>query len=201
MTPEINKIVESLTSAIERSIRTQLSQELAGGKPAKRPGKVVASGEAPRRRGRPPKAAVSAAAVAAGKTPENGYMAPSPTKKRGRPRKEVVAAPANGVADPAAPPAKKRGRPPKAKVEAAANGVAEIAAAPAKKRGRPPKSKTVATAEDANSPKVSKSVDRYKCPVPDCTGKAAPVFGMVCGTHKDLPKDQIQGYRNAARAS
>jgi hypothetical protein len=38
------------------------------------------------------------------------------------------------------------------------------------------------------------------CPVPGCTNRAAPVFGMVCSKHKDLPKLQIRKYREARRA-
>ncbi|HTA20219.1 MAG TPA: hypothetical protein VK989_13060 [Polyangia bacterium] len=38
------------------------------------------------------------------------------------------------------------------------------------------------------------------CPVPGCTNRAAPVFGMVCSKHKDLPKAQIKKYREARKA-
>jgi hypothetical protein len=38
------------------------------------------------------------------------------------------------------------------------------------------------------------------CPVPGCSNRAAPVFGMVCSKHKDLPKAQIKKYREARRA-
>ncbi|HET6146354.1 MAG TPA: hypothetical protein VFH68_02395 [Polyangia bacterium] len=38
------------------------------------------------------------------------------------------------------------------------------------------------------------------CPVPGCTNRAAPVFGMVCAKHKDLPKAEIRKYREARRA-
>ena len=38
------------------------------------------------------------------------------------------------------------------------------------------------------------------CPVPGCTNRAAPVFGMVCAKHKDLPKATIKKYREARRA-
>lgn len=37
------------------------------------------------------------------------------------------------------------------------------------------------------------------CPVPRCTGKAAPIFGMVCSKHKDVPKDKIKLFRDARR--
>ncbi len=33
------------------------------------------------------------------------------------------------------------------------------------------------------------------CPVPGCGNPAAPVFGMVCAKHKDVPKDRIRKYR------
>jgi hypothetical protein len=38
------------------------------------------------------------------------------------------------------------------------------------------------------------------CPVPGCKNRAAPVFGMVCSKHKDLPKATIKKYREARRA-
>ena len=33
-----------------------------------------------------------------------------------------------------------------------------------------------------------------------CTNRAAPVFGMVCSKHKDLPKGEIKKYREARKA-
>jgi hypothetical protein len=38
------------------------------------------------------------------------------------------------------------------------------------------------------------------CPVPGCANRAAPVFGMVCSKHKDLPKATIKKYREQRRA-
>jgi hypothetical protein len=38
------------------------------------------------------------------------------------------------------------------------------------------------------------------CPVPGCPNRAAPVFGMVCSKHKDLPKADIKKYREQRRA-
>ena len=38
------------------------------------------------------------------------------------------------------------------------------------------------------------------CPVPGCSNRAAPVFGMVCAKHKDLSKAAIKKYREARRA-
>jgi len=38
------------------------------------------------------------------------------------------------------------------------------------------------------------------CPVPYCRNPAAPIFGMVCAKHKDVPKAKIKKYREARRA-
>jgi hypothetical protein len=38
------------------------------------------------------------------------------------------------------------------------------------------------------------------CPVPGCTNRAAPVFGMVCAKHKGLPKAVIKKHREQRRA-
>src|SRR5262249_41704221 len=38
------------------------------------------------------------------------------------------------------------------------------------------------------------------CPVPGCTNRAAPVFGMVCSKPKDIPKAKIKKYREQRRA-
>ena len=38
------------------------------------------------------------------------------------------------------------------------------------------------------------------CPVPGCSNRAAPVFGMVCAKHKGLPKATIKKYREQRRA-
>ena len=37
------------------------------------------------------------------------------------------------------------------------------------------------------------------CPVPKCKNRAAPVYGMVCADHKDVPKKTIAKYREARR--
>jgi hypothetical protein len=39
------------------------------------------------------------------------------------------------------------------------------------------------------------------CPVPGCKGVAAPVFGMVCAQHRDVPKAKIAEYRAQRRAA
>jgi hypothetical protein len=48
--------------------------------------------------------------------------------------------------------------------------------------------------------KRRKKAPRQLCPVPGCKNPAAPVFGMVCANHKDVPKAQIKKYRDARRA-
>ncbi len=65
------------------------------------------------------------------------------------------------------------------------------------RRGRPPR-------ELASAPVASAPVKRRPkqfCPVPGCTGVAAPVFGMVCAKHKDMPKSKIKEYRAQRRAA
>lgn len=37
------------------------------------------------------------------------------------------------------------------------------------------------------------------CPVPKCTERAAPVFGMVCAKHKGIAHRTIQKYRDLRR--
>jgi len=48
--------------------------------------------------------------------------------------------------------------------------------------------------------KAKRKLPVQLCPVPGCKGKAAPVFGMVCAEHKDLPKAKIKKYREQRRA-
>lgn len=38
------------------------------------------------------------------------------------------------------------------------------------------------------------------CPVPGCKNRAAPVFGMVCGEHKNVSKALIKKYRAQRKA-
>jgi hypothetical protein len=82
-------------------------------------------------------------------------------------------------------------------VNAAFAGGASGIAAP-RRRGRPPKA--VSSAASAVSAPVKHRPKQF-CPVPGCTGVAAPVFGMVCSKHKDLPKGKIKEYRAQRRAS
>jgi hypothetical protein len=48
--------------------------------------------------------------------------------------------------------------------------------------------------------KARRKGPKQLCPVPGCKNPAAPVFGMVCAKHKDIPKAQIKKYREARRA-
>ena len=50
------------------------------------------------------------------------------------------------------------------------------------------------------SGKTRKKFPRQLCPVPGCKNTAAPIYGMVCGNHKDVPKAKIKKYREARRA-
>lgn len=49
--------------------------------------------------------------------------------------------------------------------------------------------------------KTRRKAPRQLCPVPGCKNAAAPVFGMVCAEHKDVPKAKIKQYREARRAA
>jgi hypothetical protein len=66
--------------------------------------------------------------------------------------------------------------------------------------GRPPKNGLFA-APTALAPARAPGKKRRKqlCPVPGCKNPAAPVFGMVCAKHKDIPKAKIREYREARR--
>ena len=61
--------------------------------------------------------------------------------------------------------------------------------------GRPAKVLTLS----ANG-RPRKKAPRQLCPVPGCKNSAAPVFGMVCADHKDVPKAKIKAFREARRA-
>jgi hypothetical protein len=53
----------------------------------------------------------------------------------------------------------------------------------------------------ARTAKPRKKAPLQLCPVPGCKNAAAPIFGMVCARHKDLPKAKIRKYREARRAA
>jgi hypothetical protein len=67
--------------------------------------------------------------------------------------------------------------------------------------GRPPKNPLFAgsTAALATIGRPGKKRPKQLCPVPGCKNPAAPVFGMVCAKHKDIPKAKIKEYRDARR--
>jgi hypothetical protein len=64
--------------------------------------------------------------------------------------------------------------------------------------GRPPKG---IAALGVAYPAVRKKAPKQLCPVPGCKNAAAPVFGMVCAKHKDVPKAKIKKYREDRRAA
>jgi hypothetical protein len=69
-------------------------------------------------------------------------------------------------------------------------------------RGRPPGRPAAATmlAIAGGVVRKRRKAPIQLCPVPGCANRAAPVFGMVCSKHKDLPKLEIRKYREARRA-
>jgi len=67
------------------------------------------------------------------------------------------------------------------------------------RRGRPPGAARLAAAV-AIAGRPRKKAPKQLCPVPGCKNAAAPVFGMVCAKHKDIPKAKIRQYREARRA-
>jgi hypothetical protein len=70
-----------------------------------------------------------------------------------------------------------------------------------RKPGRPPKTAVaVATVATPVAAKVRKKMPPQYCPVPYCRNTAAPIFGMVCSKHRDVPKAKIRKYREARRA-
>jgi hypothetical protein len=69
---------------------------------------------------------------------------------------------------------------------------------PPGRRGRPPGIPAVGPGRPPGRKRRKAPIQL--CPVPGCTNRAAPVFGMVCSKHKDLPKAEIKKYREARRA-
>jgi hypothetical protein len=67
--------------------------------------------------------------------------------------------------------------------------------APQKRGPGRPKQAVAAVAKPAK-----KSRPKQLCPVPGCKNPAAPVFGMVCAKHKDLPKGKIKKFREDRKA-
>jgi hypothetical protein len=65
--------------------------------------------------------------------------------------------------------------------------------------GRPPKNPLFAASVLAPARLPGKKRPKQLCPVPGCKNPAAPVFGMVCAKHKDMPKTKIKEYREARK--
>jgi len=80
--------------------------------------------------------------------------------------------------------------------------LAAFGSPPRRGPGRPPKSTAPAAlaAPAAVVKKARKKGPLQLCPVPGCKNPAAPVFGMVCAKHKDLPKAKIKAFREARKA-
>jgi hypothetical protein len=57
------------------------------------------------------------------------------------------------------------------------------------------------TTNGAGLVRVKRKLPKQFCPVPGCKNAAAPIFGMVCRDHKDVPKGQIKKYREERRAA
>jgi hypothetical protein len=95
-----------------------------------------------------------------------------------RARATILSAFSGGDAPNLTPNGKRRGRPP-GSGRRAAGPVLALAGVVGRKRRKAP---------------------IQLCPVPGCTNRAAPVFGMVCSKHKDLSKAAIRKFREARRA-
>jgi hypothetical protein len=65
--------------------------------------------------------------------------------------------------------------------------------------GRPPKNAFKNGFSVVAALSARKAAPKQLCPVPGCKNPAAPVFGMVCADHKNLPKAKIKAYREARR--
>ena len=66
--------------------------------------------------------------------------------------------------------------------------------------GRPPKNPLFASGPALTVGRsAGKKRPKQLCPVPGCKNPAAPVFGMVCAKHKDMPKAKIKEYRDARK--
>ena len=79
----------------------------------------------------------------------------------------------------------------------AALGAGSALALP-RRRGRPAKT---ASLVHAVAPAPGKRRPKQLCPVPGCTGLAAPIFGMVCSKHKEVSKALVKRYRAQRRAA
>jgi hypothetical protein len=84
------------------------------------------------------------------------------------------------------------------RVQQAVTSAFGASAAPARRPGRPSLA-TAPTVALAPTGSVKRRPKQF-CPVPGCTGVAAPVFGMVCAKHKDMAKSKIKEYRAQRKA-
>lgn len=66
-----------------------------------------------------------------------------------------------------------------------------------RRRGRPPKNTALAGA--VVFPSSGRRRPKQFCPVPGCKNPAAPIFGMVCSKHRDVPRATINEYREQRR--
>ena len=87
-----------------------------------------------------------------------------------------------------------------ARIEAA---LATAFGAPKKRGpGRPPKQAVAPVAGVAGRKSAGKTKrPKQLCPVPGCKNVAAPVYGMVCGDHKNVAKSKIKKYRAQRKAA
>jgi hypothetical protein len=87
-----------------------------------------------------------------------------------------------------------------ARIEAA---LATAFGAPKKRGpGRPPKQAVAPVAGVAGRKSAGKTKrPKQLCPVPGCKNVAAPVYGMVCGDHKNVAKSKIKKYRALRKAA
>jgi hypothetical protein len=67
--------------------------------------------------------------------------------------------------------------------------------------GRPPKNALLEGPVPLALGVPRKKAPKQLCPVPGCKNPAAPVFGMVCSDHKNVPKAKIKKYREARKAA
>jgi hypothetical protein len=74
-----------------------------------------------------------------------------------------------------------------------------LAGGAARGPGRPRKGGLAGLTMALGAPR--RKAPKQLCPVPGCKNAAAPVFGMVCAKHKDLPKAKIKKYREDRRAA
>jgi hypothetical protein len=78
--------------------------------------------------------------------------------------------------------------------------LAAFGSPPRRGPGRPLKLTALAEPAVAAVKKARRKGPIQLCPVPGCKNPAAPIFGMVCAKHKDLPKAKIRKFREVRKA-